>query len=140
MPFIRYEVGDIAVAGTGSCACGRTLPIIKRIEGRTRNVFVFRDGTRFWPRNSTVRPMHAFVPFRRYQWVQLDQENIEFRYTADGSGRPPDVAALNAYARQSIHPSLLSTSPSRNSRGWRQVRAASSKSSSPMFLVRSPRL
>lgn len=106
MPFIRYEIGDIAVAGTGPCACGRTLPTIKRVEGRTRNMFVFRDGTRFWPRNSTVRPMYAFVPFRRYQLVQLDQENIEFRYTPDGSGRLPDVAALNAYARQSIHPSL----------------------------------
>jgi phenylacetate-CoA ligase len=106
MPFIRYEIGDIAVAGAGPCSCGRTLPIITRIEGRRRNMFVFRDGTRFWPRYSTVRPTHAFVPFRRYQWVQLDQENIEFRYTPDGSGRTPDVAALNAYARQAIHPSL----------------------------------
>jgi phenylacetate-CoA ligase len=106
MPFIRYEIGDIAVAGTGPCACGRTLPTIKRIEGRTRNMFLFRDGTRFWPRNSTILPMHAFVPFRRYQLVQLDQENIEFRYIPDGSGRLPDIAALNAYVRQSIHSSL----------------------------------
>ena len=106
MPFIRYEIGDIALAGAGLCSCGRTLPIIQRIEGRSRNMFVFGDGTRFWPRFSTVRPMHAFVPFQRYQWVQLDRENIEFRYTPDGSGRTPDVGALNAYARQVIHPSL----------------------------------
>ena len=106
MPFIRYEIGDVAVAGAGPCKCGRTLPVIERIEGRRHNMFVFRDGTRFWPRFSTVRPMQAFVPFQRYQWVQLDEDNIEFRYTPDGSGRMPDVAALNAYVRQAIHPSL----------------------------------
>jgi phenylacetate-CoA ligase len=106
MPFIRYEIGDIAVAGSESCPCGRTLPIIKQIEGRRRNMFVFRDGTRFWPRSAMIRPMHAFVPFRRYQLVQLDHETIEFRYMTDGSGREPDVSALNAYARQTIHPSI----------------------------------
>jgi phenylacetate-CoA ligase len=106
MPFIRYEIGDIALAGIGPCSCGRTLPVIERIEGRTRNMFIFRDGTRFWPRYSTVRPMQAFVPFHRYQLAQLDYERIELRYIPDGSGREPDVAALNAYARQAIHPSI----------------------------------
>lgn len=106
MPFIRYEIGDVAVAGTQACSCGRTLPVIERIVGRTRNAFVFRDGTRMWPRSFTVRPMHAFVPFRRYQLIQLDYETIEFRYEPDGSGREPDVHALNAYARQAIHPSV----------------------------------
>jgi len=106
MPFIRYEVGDVAVAGAEQCSCGRTLPVIKQIEGRTRNMFVFRDGTRFWPRSFMIRPMRAFVPFRHYQLVQLDHETIEFRYTPDGSGRAPDLTALNAYARQIIHPSV----------------------------------
>lgn len=106
MPFIRYDIGDIAVAGSEACPCGRTLPIIEQIEGRRRNMFVFRDGTRFWPRSAMIRPMHAFVPFRRYQLVQLDHETIEFRYISDGSGREPNAAALNAYARQTIHPSI----------------------------------
>lgn len=106
MPFIRYEIGDVAVAGTGPCSCGRTLPVIERVVGRTRNAFVFRDGTRVWLRATTIRPMNAFVPFRRYQLVQLDHETIEFRYEPDGSGREPNLLALNAYARQAIHPSV----------------------------------
>jgi phenylacetate-CoA ligase len=105
MPFIRYELGDIAVAGAG-CACGRTLPVIARIEGRSRNAFVFRDGARLWPRTSMVRAMAPFVPFQRFQLVQLDFERIEFRYLPDGSGRAPDVAALNAHARKVFHPSV----------------------------------
>ena len=104
-----YELGDIAVAGARDCTCGRTLPVIARIEGRTRNMFVFRDGTRVWPRWGMVVPMHAFVPFRQYQLVQLDYETIEFRYLPDGSGRKPDLAGLNAYARQVFHPSAIIT-------------------------------
>jgi hypothetical protein len=37
MPFIRYQLGDIALAGTAPCGCGRALPVITRVEGRTRN-------------------------------------------------------------------------------------------------------
>ena len=106
MPLIRYEIGDIAVAGSEPCPCGRTLPVIERIEGRARNMFVFRDGARFWPSAAAIQPMRAFVPFSRYQIVQLDHETVEFRYTADGSGRKADLQELNRYARQAIHPSV----------------------------------
>ena len=106
MPFIRYELGDIAQVGPAACTCGRALPIISRIEGRTRNAFIFRDGVRVWPRGAMVQAMHAFVPFRRYQLVQLDHERIEFRYIPDGSGRNPDLVGLNTYARTVLHPSI----------------------------------
>lgn len=106
MPFIRYELGDIAVAGEAGCPCGRTLPVIARVEGRSRNAFVFRDGSRMWPRTSMVRAMARFVPFTRFQLVQLDFERIEFRYLPDGSGRVPDVVSLNAHARAAFHPSV----------------------------------
>jgi phenylacetate-CoA ligase len=106
MPFIRYDLGDLAMAGDASCRCGRALPVITRIEGRTRSAFVFRDGARVWPRAAMVRPMHAFVPFQRYQLAQLDHERIEFRYIPDGSGRKPDLVGLNTYARAVLHPSI----------------------------------
>ncbi len=34
-PFIRYDTGDMAVAGTSSCACGRGFPRVKQIDGRS---------------------------------------------------------------------------------------------------------
>ena len=106
MPFIRYDLGDLASAGEATCRCGRALPVITRIIGRTRNAFVFRDGARIWPRGVMVQRMHQFVPFRRYQLVQLDHERVEFRYIPDGSGREPDLVGLNAYARTVLHPSI----------------------------------
>jgi phenylacetate-CoA ligase len=107
MPFIRYVLGDVAVAGTGPCVCGRALPVIAQVLGRSNAAFLFRDGSRVWLRGSLVRAMRTFVPFSRFQLVQRDYENIEFRYVPDGSGREPDVAALNAHARKVIHPSVI---------------------------------
>ena len=35
MPFIRYEIGDRGVLGAAPCACGRGLPLLVTITGRT---------------------------------------------------------------------------------------------------------
>lgn len=44
-PFIRYRTGDIGVLDDGVCACGRTLPLLREIEGRSTDFLVARDGT-----------------------------------------------------------------------------------------------
>ena len=44
-PFIRYRTGDIGVLDTKPCACGRGLPLLKEIQGRTTDFVVARDGT-----------------------------------------------------------------------------------------------
>jgi phenylacetate-CoA ligase len=106
MPFIRYAVGDVASWATAPCRCGRSLPVIAQVEGRTRSAFVFKDGRRIWPRGWDVREMRAFVPFREFQMVQLDHKRIELRYVRDGSGRTPDTAGLAAFARGKFHPSV----------------------------------
>jgi phenylacetate-CoA ligase len=44
-PFIRYRTGDVAVLDTQACACGRGLPVLKEIQGRTTDFVVAADGT-----------------------------------------------------------------------------------------------
>lgn len=44
-PFLRYRTGDMAVAATGDCPCGRTLPRLESIEGRRTDFVVSSDGT-----------------------------------------------------------------------------------------------
>jgi len=46
MPFIRYRTEDVAEAGTGPCACGRGLPVIRSVIGRTADFLVRRDNSR----------------------------------------------------------------------------------------------
>jgi phenylacetate-CoA ligase len=44
-PFIRYRTGDIGVLSTEACSCGRGLPVLKDIQGRSTDFIVAQDGT-----------------------------------------------------------------------------------------------
>lgn len=61
-PLIRYVVGDYAIPGE-PCACGRTLPVLKKVLGRQRNVIKMPDGRRIWPSfaSNGVRLMDMFA-------------------------------------------------------------------------------
>ena len=44
-PFVRYRTGDVAVMESRSCACGRGLPMLREIQGRTTDFVIAADGT-----------------------------------------------------------------------------------------------
>lgn len=44
-PFIRYRTGDIGVLDDTPCACGRGLPVLKEIQGRSTDFVIALDGT-----------------------------------------------------------------------------------------------
>lgn len=44
-PFIRYRTGDIGVVDDAPCACGRGLPLLREIQGRSTDFVVAQDGT-----------------------------------------------------------------------------------------------
>ena len=44
MPFVRYRTGDMGALSTKRCSCGRTLPLLERIEGRKSDFILAPDG------------------------------------------------------------------------------------------------
>lgn len=44
-PFIRYRTGDIGTLSDEACPCGRGLPLLKDIQGRSTDFVVASDGT-----------------------------------------------------------------------------------------------
>ncbi|MCA1804557.1 MAG: AMP-binding protein [Xanthomonadaceae bacterium] len=44
-PFIRYRTGDIGTLSADACPCGRGLPVLQAIEGRSTDFILARDGT-----------------------------------------------------------------------------------------------
>jgi len=44
MPFIRYDAGDMGVPTDRACRCGRGLPLLERITGRTIEQIILSDG------------------------------------------------------------------------------------------------
>jgi phenylacetate-CoA ligase len=86
-PLIRYEIRDYA-QGAGPCPCGRGLPTLAGIVGRSRNLLVKPDGTRSWPQFGYAR-YREIAGVIQYQCIQHDLERIEFKLRVE---RPLDEA------------------------------------------------
>lgn len=72
MPFIRYDVGDHATVGE-VCSCGRTLPTIERILGRTRNMMRLPGGRLAWP----GFPMNTLVKLPAISELKMIQHSLD---------------------------------------------------------------
>jgi phenylacetate-CoA ligase len=79
-PLIRYELNDLAETG-GACACGRGLPMLKRIMGRRRNLLTTPDGRQYWP---ALRLIQDIVRVREHQYRQVAPDVIEVWLAVDG--------------------------------------------------------
>ena len=44
-PFVRYRTGDVGVLASQPCTCGRGLPVLASVEGRTTDFITASDGT-----------------------------------------------------------------------------------------------
>ena len=81
MPLIRYALGDYAEVG-GPCACGRSLPTLRRILGRQRNMLVNPSGHRHWP-SFPAEMWQEIAPIRQFQLIQDTVGRIEVHYVMD---------------------------------------------------------
>lgn len=110
MPFIRYRIGDRAAwAEPGVCDCGRTLPRLLGVEGRSMDAVKGPGGTRvggtFWTLLLRSRPA-----FRRFQIVQDASGAVTVRYVPEAGGVAPETLE---YFTRKIHAHLGSGLPVR---------------------------
>jgi phenylacetate-CoA ligase len=89
MPLIRYEVGDLGTYhGYEACACGRSLPVLGRIEGRANDLLYTPDGRGvFW-----LNPVFYGLAVREAQIVQESLNDIVVMYVpGPGSGTAAEI-------------------------------------------------
>ncbi len=106
MPLIRYEIGDLAEVGE-PCACGRGLPVLKRIIGRVRNLVRLPTGERRLPIVG-YRGFRDIAPVRQYQFIQRTLEQIEVRLAVERPLTGDEEARLRVHIQQSLdYPFLI---------------------------------
>jgi phenylacetate-CoA ligase len=76
MPLIRYAIGDMGVQSDELCVCGRTLPLMKVVEGRKDSLLVFPDGRTITPRTFTIA-MNMFKFYRHIDQFRLIQKRLD---------------------------------------------------------------
>lgn len=106
MPLVRYELGDYAEVGP-PCPCGRGLPVLNRVAGRTRNMAVDPQGRHFWPWFSADEFLES-APVRGVQLVQHSPEEIEVRYIMDRALDSPEEEGIRLNLQKSLqYPYLI---------------------------------
>jgi phenylacetate-CoA ligase len=71
MPFLRYDVGDTGVPSDEGCACGRGLPIMKKLLGRTSEILVSASGEFiFDPFYGLLQHIFETRKIKQYQIIQ----------------------------------------------------------------------
>lgn len=90
MPFLRYRTGDMATLEGEPCSCGRGLPRLKKILGRSPDFIIARDGRRFH------EEFFAYL-FRDIQWlsqyyvIQHSYEKLEVYLKPNCLPRTPEL-------------------------------------------------
>jgi phenylacetate-CoA ligase len=94
-PFIRYRTGDIGVLGTQACSCGRGLPLLQEIQGRSTDFLVARDGTVM----HGLALVYILRDLPQVQAFKITQESLDLTRVQVVLAAPLDGPAFETLAR-----------------------------------------
>ncbi len=95
MPFIRYCTDDESSFLNGACACGRALPRLSHVVGKTGNTIYTPSGKRLSPFALHPSGVAAFG-VRQFQLIQEQLDHVTVRVVPNTSLSPGDSQALAA--------------------------------------------
>jgi phenylacetate-CoA ligase len=76
----------------GSCSCGRTLPVLRRIMGRTRSMVRLPNGDEFYASFQDL--LTGIDMIRQFQIVRSASEALEMKLVATRKMNAPEEAKL----------------------------------------------
>jgi phenylacetate-CoA ligase len=83
MPLIRYRLGDVGILSTDACACGRGLPVLKEISGRSVDFVRTPDGRLLHGINFDYLPKYFLKEVRQFQILQTDADTLRVKVVKD---------------------------------------------------------
>jgi len=106
MPFIRFDSGDIGVAGDGEpCPCGRSFALLERIEGRVMDSVRLQDGRSVTPYALTCR-LEEVPGVRRFQVVQEDFGAFTVRVVGEDDDHAARSRGIRSALRSVLGPGI----------------------------------
>jgi phenylacetate-CoA ligase len=93
-PLLRYAIGDLSTMKFGRCSCGRGLPRLGRIIGRTTDILYTPEGRRISGVSILDTVMIHIAGFRQVQIVQKKLDELTFNIVKDSKFSPESLQAL----------------------------------------------
>jgi phenylacetate-CoA ligase len=109
MVLLNYRLGDVGAVSNERCPCGRNLPLLAQLSGRTYDVIYLADG-RFVHAGAVAHVFHTTTPEQsgllQYQLIQHDWDRYELRLaTAERATFDRLVSGYVAQLSQILGPS-----------------------------------
>ena len=92
-PFIRYRTGDVGVLGDETCPCGRGLPLLKEIQGRSTDFVVAQDGT-VMHGLALIYAVRDIPGVRQFKVIQESLERTRILLCTDAAFSESDVETI----------------------------------------------
>jgi phenylacetate-CoA ligase len=102
-PFIRYRTGDVGALSPDLCACGRSLPVLKNIEGRTTDFIRTADG-QVLHGLSLIYVLRDLPAVKSFRIVQESVAKIVVQLVAPGVDTGSLESAISDQFRQRLGP------------------------------------
>jgi phenylacetate-CoA ligase len=81
-PFVRYRTGDVGILAHEPCACGRGLPVLKEVQGRSTDFVVAKDGT-VMHGLALIYTLRDLPGVQRFRIEQMSLDETRVRVVAD---------------------------------------------------------
>lgn len=99
-PFVRYCTGDVAAFNTQRCACGRGLPLLKDLQGRSTDFVVAADGT-VMHGLALIYVLRDLPGLKSFKVVQESKQRTRVQLVAgDGFDRAHQVDIVRNFRRR----------------------------------------
>lgn len=82
MPLIRYKIGDMGTFTNEYCPCGRKLPLLKSIQGRSVDSIVLPDN-RMIPPSELILVLSNYTGYLNFRVIQENKNLVVIIYAKD---------------------------------------------------------
>ena len=104
-PFIRYRTGDVGVLDDRPCACGRTLPLLREVQGRSTDFVMARDGTMMHGL-SLIYVLREQPGVKQFKIIQESPDLTRVLVVPDEAWAPSVQEAVRAGLQQRLGPTV----------------------------------
>jgi phenylacetate-CoA ligase len=101
---LRYRIGDTGTIAARPCGCESTLPVLDKLEGRSANAILLRDGRRLY----RMSAIDAEIPtIREYQIVQEEVGRFTLYVVPAEGFRSADAHRAAGNLAESVGPAVI---------------------------------
>jgi phenylacetate-CoA ligase len=104
-PFIRYRTGDVAVLDPAPCPCGRSLPVLAEVQGRTTDFVLATDGARVHAL-ALIYVIRDTEGIRQFRIIQEARDRLRLELVRDAGFRSEQLAEIGRQFRRRLGETL----------------------------------